>query len=109
MSQNIASTALPTPATTQDWSIVLDKAIQSASDDDKETTDAKYAEHQCQNTVKSTMSRGGPRDEQVVQDTGSGQAGNECTSRGQAGNKCASASRVRGSQAGREFKSKGEG
>ncbi|KAI5984104.1 hypothetical protein EDC04DRAFT_2914533 [Pisolithus marmoratus] len=44
MSQNIANTSLPTPTTTQDWTAVLEEAIQSASDDDKETANAKYAE-----------------------------------------------------------------
>ncbi|KAI5992336.1 hypothetical protein EDC04DRAFT_2613659 [Pisolithus marmoratus] len=52
MSQNIANTSLPTPTATQDWTAVLDEAIQSASKDDQETADAKYAEHQCQKRVK---------------------------------------------------------
>ncbi|KAI6043635.1 hypothetical protein EDC04DRAFT_2600086 [Pisolithus marmoratus] len=41
MSQNIANTGLPTPAATQDWTTVLDEAIQSASHDDKKTADTK--------------------------------------------------------------------
>ncbi|KAI6006364.1 hypothetical protein EDC04DRAFT_2611518 [Pisolithus marmoratus] len=52
MSQNVVNTGLPTPATTQDWTTVLDKAIQSASNDDKETADAKYAKCQCWKQAK---------------------------------------------------------
>ncbi|KAI5980375.1 hypothetical protein EDC04DRAFT_2618805 [Pisolithus marmoratus] len=44
MSQNVANTSLPTPTTTQDWSAILDEAIQLASDNDKETADAKQSE-----------------------------------------------------------------
>ncbi|KAI6039696.1 hypothetical protein EDC04DRAFT_2602984 [Pisolithus marmoratus] len=52
MSQNVANTSLPTPATTQDWTTIPEEAIQSASDDNKETANMKYAEHQCQKQSK---------------------------------------------------------
>ncbi|KAI6023475.1 hypothetical protein EDC04DRAFT_2606630 [Pisolithus marmoratus] len=52
MLQNIANTGLPTPTATQDWTTVPDEAIQLASDDDKESADVKYAEHQCWKQVK---------------------------------------------------------
>ncbi|KAI6035865.1 hypothetical protein EDC04DRAFT_2897522 [Pisolithus marmoratus] len=41
MSQNVANTSLPTPAATQDWTTILDKAILSASEDDQATADVK--------------------------------------------------------------------
>ncbi|KAI6028255.1 hypothetical protein EDC04DRAFT_2605731 [Pisolithus marmoratus] len=52
MSQNITNTGLPTPAATQDWTTVPDKAIQSASKDEQEIADVKYAECQCQKQSK---------------------------------------------------------
>ncbi|KAI6024426.1 hypothetical protein EDC04DRAFT_2900080 [Pisolithus marmoratus] len=52
MSQNIASTSLPTPTTTQDWTVTLDEAIQLVSEDDQETANTKYAKHQCWKQVK---------------------------------------------------------
>ncbi|KAI6046543.1 hypothetical protein EDC04DRAFT_2597985 [Pisolithus marmoratus] len=52
MSQNIINTGLPTPATMQDWTIVLEEAIQLASEDDQETADVKYAECQHWKQVK---------------------------------------------------------
>ncbi|KAI6044042.1 hypothetical protein EDC04DRAFT_2599651 [Pisolithus marmoratus] len=52
MSQNVANTGLPTPAATQDWTTILEEAIQLASDNDKETADVKYAKHQCWKQVR---------------------------------------------------------
>ncbi|KAI6046208.1 hypothetical protein EDC04DRAFT_3016405 [Pisolithus marmoratus] len=52
MSQSTANTGLPTPTTTQDWTIIPDEVIQSASKDDKETADMNYAKHQCQKQVR---------------------------------------------------------
>ncbi|KAI6028241.1 hypothetical protein EDC04DRAFT_2605720 [Pisolithus marmoratus] len=52
MSQNIANTSLPTPTATQDWTAILEEAIQSASDDDKETANAKYTKCQCRKHVR---------------------------------------------------------
>ncbi|KAI6045903.1 hypothetical protein EDC04DRAFT_2598479 [Pisolithus marmoratus] len=63
MSQNIANTGLPTPTAIQDWTIVPDEDIQLASDDNKETADAKYAKRQCQKqseTLVETMPRSVP-------------------------------------------------
>ncbi|KAI6039368.1 hypothetical protein EDC04DRAFT_2603232 [Pisolithus marmoratus] len=52
MSQNITNTGLPTPTATQDWTAILDKAIQLASEDNQETANVKYTEHQHQKQVK---------------------------------------------------------
>ncbi|KAI6037748.1 hypothetical protein EDC04DRAFT_2604528 [Pisolithus marmoratus] len=52
MSQNIANTSLPTPTTTQDWTTTPEEAIQSASEDDQETANVKYAKCQCHKQVK---------------------------------------------------------
>ncbi|KAI6013842.1 hypothetical protein EDC04DRAFT_2609162 [Pisolithus marmoratus] len=134
MSQNITNTGLPTPATTQDWTTVLDKAIQSASEDDQETANVKYAECQHHKRVKkeckaaeeavaheraeverwekecqdceecSYAMDSETKYYKVVRDASGGQAEGKCTGRGQAQNECASASRVRGPRASRGFK-----
>ncbi|KAI5985323.1 hypothetical protein EDC04DRAFT_2615412 [Pisolithus marmoratus] len=78
MSQNIANTGLPTPTATQDWTAVPDEAIQSASEDEQETADMKYAKCQCWKQAKKEQKAAKEAAEHMRVAQAEAEAGVEC-------------------------------